>query len=247
MKTLPIISASLVLIVLQTQGVVVAQTVSPAAVSVSPSRTASPSSSLSPTKSVSDEVNLLKEKVANKVAELQKKNNKAAAGFVSSVKDDQIVITDRDDQKHAVKVDQVLTKYYQITGSTKKEIKFENIEKGDYIIISGPMIGDVLTANVIYVDERLDVRSGKVAEVDSDNMKIKVVTKEKETYSVNVAPPAKLWLVDSKSLETSRATIAKIKEGDTVHFVYSYKPDAKDKLSVNALKVVVIPQEYFQK
>ncbi len=246
MKTVPIISASLVLF-LQLPGVAFAQSVTPSASIASPAKIASPSSSISPTKSVSDDVNTLKEKVANKVAELQKKNNKAAAGFVTSIKDEQIVITDRDDQKRTVKIDQVLTKYYQISGTTKKELKFENISKGDYIIISGPMIGDVLTANVIYVDERLDVLSGKVAEVDSDNMKIKVVTTDKDTYSVSVSPPTKLFLVDSKSLETGRATISKMKEGDTVHFVYSYKPDAKDKLSVNALKVVVIPQEYFQR
>jgi hypothetical protein len=88
-----------------------------------------PSSSLSPTSSEQKDIDILKQKVADKVAQLSKQNQKAIAGFITSIKGDQITITTRDNTKHTVKADLVLTKVYVISGSQKKEQKYEDLKK----------------------------------------------------------------------------------------------------------------------
>ncbi len=209
-------------------------------------KAASPSASLSPTTVEDKEVKALKERVANKVKELTK-DTKAVAGFVQETKDSQITIKTADDKVSVVKIDTDLTKYYQITGTTRKEIKLTTIKKGDYAIISGPAIGETITANVIYIDERLEVRSGKVTEVSTDDSTIKVVTTEKDSITITITRSTKLLQMDIKTLDTSSTKLSKVKEGDTIHFVYSVDPTAKDPAKVTALKVLVIPQEFFQK
>lgn len=216
---------------------------------ISPSGTkiSTPSSSLSPTSSEQSDIDTLKEKVANKVAQLSKQNHKAAAGYVTTIKGDQITITSREDTKHTIKADLVLTKVFQISAGKKTEIKYEDIEKNDYIIISGPTIGDTINANVIYVDERLEVRDGKVAEIDAINSTIKVISTEKDNYTLNVLRTTKISLIDSSTLAIEKTTLAKMKEGDTIHFTYSHDPESKEEFTVDTQKIVIIPQEYFQK
>ena len=53
-------------------------------------------------------------------------------------------------------------------------------------------------------------------------------------------------LMDIKTLELSKVGFSKYKEGDTIHFVFKKIAGAKEN-RYTALKVVIIPQEYFQK
>jgi hypothetical protein len=79
------------------------------------------------------------------------------------------------------------------------------------------------------------------------NSTIKVISTDKDNYTLNVVRTTKISLIDSKTLELEKITLAKMKEGDTIHFTYSYDPESKDEFNVNAQKIVIIPQEYFQK
>ena len=217
------------------------------------SGTVAPSpSSLTPTPSptggtIDKDIQTLKDKVANKVAELTKNNQKAVAGYLTSVKAEEFKIKSIDDKSYTIKIDSVLTKFFQIVGNQKKEVKLDAFTNGKYVIISGPAIGESITANVVYIDERLEVKSGKVTEVDSNNDLIKVSTTEKDNYTVNILRTTKLLFMDTKTLEIDRTVLSKIKEGDTVHFTYVRDPAAKDGFKVDAQKVLVTPQEYFLK
>lgn len=196
---------------------------------------------------IDKDIQTLKDKVANKVAELTKNNQKAVAGYLTSVKAEEFKIKSIDDKTYTIKIDSVLTKFFQIVGNQKKEVKLDAFTNGKYVIISGPAIGESITANVVYIDERLEVKSGKVTEVDSNNDLIKVSTTEKDNYTVNILRTTKLLLMDTKTLEIDRTVLSKIKEGDTVHFTYVKDPDAKDGFKVDAQKILVTPQEYFLK
>src|SRR3989344_2197436 len=72
-------------------------------------------------------IDILKEKVADKVEELRQKNNKAISGFVQSNENDVIKIKTNAAEEYQVKLDPDLTKYFQITGRSEEEIKSEDI------------------------------------------------------------------------------------------------------------------------
>lgn len=194
-----------------------------------------------------DAIQDLKEKVANKVAEIRKKNNKAVAGRVTSVSDNSLKVKTLDQNEFDVKLQTSgLTKYYQISGNQQKEIDKDNVEKDDYIIITGVIADKSVTANSVFIDQQYFSGNGKISEVDSDNFTIKVIASDKTVYSLNIETSTKQQIVNIKTLELERIGFSKIKEGDSIHFVVKVSGGEKNNV-FSAEKILIIPQEYFMK
>ncbi len=211
-------------------------------------QTPSVTASSSPTVAIDKDILNLKEKVANKVSEIRKKNNKAVSGFVVS-NDGNTMKVNNDGVENLVKFDDALTKYFKILGAQKKEIKADDIKKNDYAIISGIIADNVITANVVLIDENFLVDSGKITEVNKDNYNIKVLTSDKNTYSLDIETSTKQFMINIKTLGIEVVGFSKVKEGDTVHFVVkkTENPPAGGNNNYSAIKILIIPQEYFIK
>lgn len=192
------------------------------------------------------DVELLKEKIANKVSEIRKKNNRALAGFVLSNDGKTIKIKSDGDADYQIKLDEALTKYYKISGASKSEIKPEDIVKNDYIIISGVIADKIVSANSIIVDEKFISGWGKISEVNADNFNLKVEASDKTVYSLDIESTTKQQMLNIKTLTLGKSGFSKIKEGDMVHFVVKGQPDNKNN-EYSAQKILLIPQEYFIK
>lgn len=202
---------------------------------------------ISPTRVFEDkDIQNLKEKIATKVAELREKNNKAVSGFVTTISGLTIKIKDENDVEYDIKLDDALTKYYQIIGTQKKEVKLTDIKKGIFVIVTGIANDKVINANIVYVDEMFLVKSGKITGVDSANFSLKVLSSDKDTYTLNVETTTKQQMINVKTLEAERSGFSKIKEGDTIHFVVKKNGQEKDN-TYTAIKILIIPQEYFMK
>ena len=216
-----------------------------------PTKESTSSASLSPTKaktsptSVESDVKKLREKVAAKVSELKKKNYKPFAGEITKLSDSTLSIsTNQGDVE--VKIDSTLTTIYQISGTSKKEISTSDLEKGNYIIVTGPVLDKTVTANLIFVDEPYVVGSGKIIEVDTENFFVKVVTDDKSTYTFDIEKNTTEELLNIKTLKPEKIGFSKLKEGDMLHFVAN-KSKEKKSTRFTALKLLVVPQEYFNK
>lgn len=201
---------------------------------------ASPSAEVTKT-----EITDLKEKIATKVAELRKKNQKAIAGRITAIKGSTITIKTADDTEYEIKVDSDLTKAYLI-GTTKKDIKVSDLKVGLYIITTGPILDKTVDANYIYQDESFTVLSGKITEINKDDFSIKVLTTDKDTYTLDIENSTNQTLMDIKTLALDKIGFSKLKEGDTIHFVIK-KTGTETEKRFTAIKLVIIPQEYFQK
>lgn len=195
---------------------------------------------------VEPEIQDLKEKIATKVAELRKKNQKAVAGHIDSIKGAVIMATSADASEYEVKLDESLTKTYQI-GTGYKEIKSSDLKKGDYIIVTGPMLDKTIDANVIYRDEQYVVMSGKVTEVDKTDFFLKVTTTSKDNVTIDIETKTLQQLLNIKTLQPEKTVFSKIKEGDTVHFAAKKDIKVTEENRYSALRVLIIPQEFFQK
>ena len=211
-------------------------------------QTPSASASSSPTVTIDKDIQQLKDKIANKVSEIRKKNNKAISGFVLS-NDGNKMIINNNGEENQVKFDDTLTKYFKITGAQKKEIKTDDVAKNDYAIISGVMADNIITANVVLIDENFLVDSGKITEINKDNYNIKVLTSDKNTYSLDFETNTKQFMINIKTLDLERVGFSKVKEGDTVHFVVKKTGNSPSGGNNNysAIKILIIPQEYFIK
>lgn len=218
-----------------------------ALVIVSPSLAQTASPSASPTGEAEDSaIEQLKEKVANKVTEIRRKNNKAVAGTVITKNAGNLRIKTNEDVEYEIKLDDALTKYFQILGVKKQEIKAEDIEVDDYAIVTGVQADNSITANTVFIDERFLVMTGKISQVDKENFTLTIVTTAKEQIDLDIESSTKQSMVNIKTNEPEVSGFTKIKEGDTIHFVVSRPLNSKEG-SYSARKVLIIPQEYFLK
>ncbi len=205
----------------------------------------SPEASASPTVVVDKDIQLLKDKIANKVSEIRKKNNKAISGFVLSNDGNKMKINNNAEENQ-VKFDDTLTKYFKITGAQKKEIKANDVKKNDYVIVSGVVTDNIITANVVFIDENFLVDSGKITEVNKETFSIKVLASDKNTYNLDIETSTKQYMINIKTLSIETIGFSKLKEGDTVHFVVKKTGEEKNS-NYSAKKILIIPQEYFIK
>jgi hypothetical protein len=203
------------------------------------------SASATPTVVVDRDIQQLKDKIANKVSEIRKENNKAISGFVSKIDGNTMTLNTTEDVKQ-VKFDDTLTKAFRVLGTSKKEIKTSDIEKDDYAIASGVVVDNVITANVVLIDENFLVDSGKITQINKDTYNIRVLSSDKKTYSLDIETGTKQYMIDIKTLSKETVGFAKLKEGDTVHFVVKTTGKEKDN-NYSAVKILIIPQEYFIK
>jgi len=197
------------------------------------------------TSSSEKEVEILKEKIASKVAQLRQESNQAFAGRIINISEDQIEIKNRNEKKIFVKLDSALTKYYKIKNNKKEEISFSDLKKNDYIVVSGVNTDRGINANSIFVDEKYLVDFGRIIEINKDNYWLKITTVTNEDIIVDIETFTKQWIVNIKDLQLERTGFSKIKEGDMVHFVT--KDEKNENSHYSAQKIVIIPQEYFLK
>jgi len=217
----------------------------PARLSCGQIKDATDSSKATSGASLDKDTQVFKDKIVNAVNEQYKKDRKAISGFVTNTK----TLTFKTDanEEYQIKVDDVLTKFFQITGATKKEIKQSQVQKGDYIIVTGPVVDKTINANFVYMDSKYLVKNGKITEVDKEAYSIKVTTAEKDNFTLDVETSTKQQILNIKTLEVEKVGFSKIKEGDTIHFVVIKTGQEKEANRFPAEKILIIPQEYFIK
>jgi len=197
-----------------------------------------------PSGSMSDEVDKLKEKVAEKVEEL-KRTETATAGVVTSINKDQWRIKNTAGEEVAVTIDEALTDFFEVAGTKMTDLIQEDVEVENYVFITGPLIGESITANSVYRDESFIVLSGKIVQVNADNYSIRVLTVDKTEYVLDIETKTKQEILDIKTLAPSKIGFSKLKEGDSVHFVIRADSTDSKKTTYSAVKILVVPNEYF--
>ncbi len=217
---------------------------------VIPTKTATDSSETKEKVSDSDkqeekEIEDLKDRIETKVSETRKENNKAVAGIIEKKNNDSLTIKSSDEEEYNIIIDKALTKYFQINNDNKQEIDFENIEKEDYIIVTGEINDKEVLANFIYIDESYLVDLGNITETNNDDYYIKVLTTAKEDYTLDIESYTKQLILNLKSLEFEKMGFSKIKEGDTIHFVVKQSGQKQEDNRYSAVRILIIPQEYF--
>ncbi len=187
----------------------------------------------------------LKENIANKVEEIRRKNNRAVSGYIKEIKDKTIFL--QNSKNYQVKIqDSDLTTFYKISGNQQKEIEEKDLKTGDYIVVSGLIEGEIVTANSIFKDEEYLLINGKINEINKNNYYLKVITSDKVSYLINIEVYTKQYLLNIKNLDLERIGFSKLKEGDFTHIVIKLT-EKNEKNEYSAERVLIIPQEYFLK
>lgn len=186
---------------------------------------------------------MLKDKIATKVAELTKKNNTVIVGLLKTILDQNLEIIEADGSSKKVTTDDLLTVYKLSDRSTTKTLKREDLAKGDYVAVFGTALEGEVAANTVYKQVRYDLLEGQVIAVNKTDFSLDVVTTEKEEYTLDIEKTTSQFLTDPKTLLTEKTGFTKLKAGDRIHFVVIHA-DKKPKRTT-AIRILIIPQEYF--
>lgn len=186
----------------------------------------------------------LKEKIATKVAQLYQQNKKIVSGIITKKSQGIIELTSEDNISYKITIDELLTKFSSLLNNTQKEIKKEDLNENDFVIVVGTLIDNSINAKSIYQDQQYLVYSGKVIEVNKNDYSLKILTSEKDEYIIDIEVSTKQQILDIKKLTLDPCGFSKIKEGDTIHFV-GKKPKEKKVYRFSATRILIIPQEYF--
>jgi hypothetical protein len=190
------------------------------------------------------EVDKIKEKVEKTVLGMKDKTDEVVSGFIKTIKGEDVTLT-TEEKDRAVTLDNTLTSYFEIQGTTAKEIKKDSLKKNDYIFVLGPDINGSITANAVYKDQKYLALAGKITEVNSDDFSIKIVTLDKSTYTIDVQTRTNQELLNIKTVETEKIGFSKLKEGDSIHVIVKANNENPTTTRFDAERILVIPNEFF--
>lgn len=186
----------------------------------------------------------LKEKIEKKVDELNQGNKNVVAGTISKISDQTINVTSDGGDQFSVAYDDTITEVYKVNLDEKESISFDDLSKGDRVVISGPSIEKQISANLIYVQESYILGQGVVASLDGTAFTLDVLTQEKDNYTLDIEDDTVQRIMNVESLDVAKSGFSKIKVGDTIHFAIPKKENDKAE-KVTAVRTFIIPQEYF--
>lgn len=204
---------------------------------------AEPTPTEAESQNLDDTIKSLKEKIEDKVEEINKSSKSIIKGIVGSISDQTIELNVGNSASYTVALDDTISSYYSASLEGRETIEATDIEEGDYLLITGPVIEDQVSANTIYRQTRYDVFHGQITALDSGAFTIDVVTQEKDEYTLDIEDDTTQLIMNSKTLALEKAGFSKFKVGDNIHFVAEISDE--DATRITAIRTLIIPQEYF--
>ncbi len=194
-------------------------------------------------KPIDDTLKIIKEKIEDKVDEINKSSKKVISGVLNKIEDDTLEIQQTDGKIFKVNIDETVSKFFTASTKSLTDAEKTDLEKGDMLIVLGPLIEDQISANKIISQPDYMTVQGEITNVDADNFIVDIVTSNKDEVSLDVEKGTTQQIMDTKTLELSKAGFSKYKIGDKIHAVY-IKP-SKEGEKATTIRTLIIPQEYF--
>ena len=183
------------------------------------------------------QIELLKEKIATKVAQIRDEEKGAFLGAVKSVENNSVVLTgERGEMKFSFSDD---TLFFKIENNQKKEWTEAKLKADDYISVFGYYneSRELFPAKYIFLQEKLIRIYGKVADLDKSEYTLKIRARDGEktidfeTYTVTSQ------LVTGRG--SQKGGFSKFAIGDTVSIIGTINPKADERYS--ALRILHLP------
>jgi hypothetical protein len=87
--------------------------------------------------------------------------------------------------------------------------------------------------------------AGKITEVNATDYTVTIITLDKTTYTLDYQTSTNLQLLDIKTFVPEKAGFSKLKEGDSIHVVVEANLANPKATRYDAVKMLIIPNEYF--
>lgn len=193
-----------------------------------------------PTKGVTDKIQELKERVANRVAALKKEKLTGLSGVVKSSSDSALILIVEGAQ-YSIQLDEEAKVYSVDTNLRKKEVKLSSIEKDSAATVIGTVDKDEKTATVELVIAKQPNAAifGTVSEVSTKDGTITVSSYDSKKYTVDIEVSTKSNQFNPESGELTKIGLSKIEKDSRIH-VYGVLGEEENRLT--GLRVLILPK-----
>jgi len=186
-------------------------------------------------------INLLKDKIASKVAELRNKEKEALYGPIKALTDTIITLTTvKGDVKAVVDEDTLM---YKLSGG-KEVISLKKLKEKDKVVVIGT--GDNLSsdfiAKVVYLDNPSTHISGEVTDTNREEGTLSLKTDNGDTWIVDIETYSKTNTVGT-DYSLQKSGFSKIKIGDRMHVRGSLNDKESNRLTANRILNLETPGE----
>lgn len=182
-------------------------------------------------------IEILKENIASRVAEIREKDQAAYIGTIKTINSSSInLITTSGDKTINLSED---TSYFSLLESERKDISFKKLSEGNTISVFGYVNGEKgLFVKYVYLEPSpKNFILGKITDKDPDNFTITL----KETEGNKIIDIETFTKISSynKGKGLQKSGFSKLKVGDSVQITGKINSNKTDRISAN--KIYVIP------
>lgn len=181
----------------------------------------------------------LKEKIATKVAELQKTDKKIIKGTILSINDNELKIIDVNKQIFTVLIDELTVDLFQLRAGSRQKIEKKDLKENLHVLVYGTVVENSLTPDRIYTYTPELFFEGRLQNVNSD-YSIEIVSNNGSIRTFDIEISTRQKLFDKKAMKIVTSGFSKYKVGDYVIASYS---DETNSTRSSALRTIIIPQE----
>lgn len=175
-------------------------------------------------------IEILKEKIATKVAELREKEQGGLFGIVETIEQSKLILRTKEGEKTVGFSDD--TVFYSLAFvNTKKESSAQNMKTGIPLAALGYFDSDrtSLSAKYVYLSSPSAKNIAKISDIDKSNNTITVIENQASSL-IDIETYSKLFTY-SKDKGFLKGGFSKLKVGDTVHFSANANPKEENRYS----------------
>lgn len=183
------------------------------------------------------QIEIFKEKIATKVAQVRNEDKGAIYGQIKSIENNNIVVSSlKNDRKINFSEDTLI---FKPENNIKKEVKSTDLKKDSFISAFGNYNDnrEILLAKFIYIEEYLTRITGKITDVDKTNFTL-TVKANSTVYLIDIEKYTKT-IIFEKGKGIVKGGFSKFKVGDSVFTVVT--PNTKEENRFFADRIILLP------
>ncbi len=208
-----------------------------------PTATTTPGTTLqpvaSPTDGVSDKIQELKDKVADKVASLKNDKLGGISGTLKSSSEEALILVS-DNNEYSAQLDED-GKVYQLDSTLrKKEVQLDSLEKDTYLTVIGSIDKEKKTieASIVVAKDKNYVFNGVIDTVNTKDGTVNIKTWEQKEIVFDIEINTISNIYDSTSKKLSKIGMSKMAQNQKIHIV-SVAGKAENRYE--AVRILILP------
>lgn len=167
-----------------------------------------------------EEADILKHKLEQKVLELRSKPSRVVNGAINSINDKQIMLKSGM-LTNKIIVEPEITNFYRVVGHNLEEIAFHDLAKGDEITSFVSDIGGDEISYTVYQEPAQTIAAGKISNLDADNYQVTILDFDKSSFGADLELQTIQNIYDLKAKKIVKSGFSKLAIGQRIIAILS--------------------------